>query len=235
MTLERTFAGDRTVAAAPDRRLAVAALAATVAFVMWCYAGPAVAPDIYQWFWANEGIDELLQFLVLLACAAAAVHLIRSPSIKADRKWLVWASMMLVGSLYAAVEEISWGQHWVGWSTPENWARINDQQETNLHNTSFFLDQLPRLIATLVAAFVGIVMPIAVRLRPQLKETFVGRAMYSWLAGLPAIFVIIGRPVSHLIPGVLANGYVPGEGKELYLYLFLLVYLLDSASRARAR
>jgi hypothetical protein len=35
-------------------------------------------------------------------------------------------------------EEISWGQRIFGWSTPESLAKVNYQQETNLHNLDFF-------------------------------------------------------------------------------------------------
>ncbi len=40
-----------------------------------------------------------------------------------------------LGSLYIAGEEMSWGQHFFHWNTPEYWAEVNRQQETNLHNT----------------------------------------------------------------------------------------------------
>ena len=35
-------------------------------------------------------------------------------------------------------EEISWGQRIFGWSTPESLAKVNYQQETNIHNLDFF-------------------------------------------------------------------------------------------------
>ena len=40
--------------------------------------------------------------------------------------------------LFAFGEEISWGQRIFGWSTPEDYAKINQQGETNLHNLSIF-------------------------------------------------------------------------------------------------
>lgn len=40
--------------------------------------------------------------------------------------------------LVAFGEEISWGQRIFGWSTPESLARVNYQQETNIHNLDFF-------------------------------------------------------------------------------------------------
>jgi hypothetical protein len=43
--------------------------------------------------------------------------------------WLVAAGFVVLG-----LEEVSWGQTYLGWSTPPLLAEINDQQETNLHN-----------------------------------------------------------------------------------------------------
>jgi hypothetical protein len=49
-------------------------------------------------------------------------------------KWpsLILGFLLLVG----AGEEISWGQHWLGFSTPEFIRGINTQREFNVHNIS---------------------------------------------------------------------------------------------------
>ena len=49
-----------------------------------------------------------------------------------------------IGILYYFFEEISWGQHIFGWHTPEFFSNINTQNETNVHNTSNLLNELPR-------------------------------------------------------------------------------------------
>ena len=41
-------------------------------------------------------------------------------------------------------EEISWGQHLLKWETPEFFKIYNIQNETNLHNMSNLLNELPR-------------------------------------------------------------------------------------------
>lgn len=63
----------------------------------------------------------------------------------------LWIAMVTLGALYMAGEEISWGQWLFYWNTPELWEAINDQNETNLHNTSAWLDQKPRLLLELWA------------------------------------------------------------------------------------
>ena len=46
--------------------------------------------------------------------------------------------------LYIAGEEMSWGQHFFHWNTPEYWAEVNRQEETNLHNTYAIFEKWPR-------------------------------------------------------------------------------------------
>src|SRR6185437_12681351 len=50
----------------------------------------------------------------------------------------------LLGCIYTAGEEMSWGQHFFHWKTPEYWAMVNRQQETNLHNIYPAFEQWPR-------------------------------------------------------------------------------------------
>ena len=42
--------------------------------------------------------------------------------------------LFALGALFAALEEISYGQHFVGWQSPRWFAEQNAQHETNLHN-----------------------------------------------------------------------------------------------------
>lgn len=64
-----------------------------------------------------------------------------------------WILLVTLGALYMAGEEISWGQWIFMWDTPEVFMEINDQHETNLHNTSSWMDQKPRLLLELWAIF----------------------------------------------------------------------------------
>src|SRR3546814_9825984 len=66
--------------------------------------------------------------------------------------------------------EASWGQHYAGWLTPENWQALNDQGETNLHNTSSWLDQKPRTLLEIGVIVGGILIPMLALRRPALRE-----------------------------------------------------------------
>ena len=62
----------------------------------------------------------------------------------------------------------SWGQHFLGWESSEFWQDINDQSETNLHNTSSWLDQKPRLILEIGVMVGGIVIPLLIKFKKGL-------------------------------------------------------------------
>jgi hypothetical protein len=55
---------------------------------------------------------------------------------KTNKNWIFLGLSFLF--FVAFGEEISWGQRIFGWSTPEELAKVNYQQETNIHNLDFF-------------------------------------------------------------------------------------------------
>jgi hypothetical protein len=70
--------------------------------------------------------------LIYLARAALAAGNLSSPRfLGAPPKALLWAGFAVV--LLVLMEEMSWGQHWIGWQAGELFA-ANEQSETNLHN-----------------------------------------------------------------------------------------------------
>jgi hypothetical protein len=48
--------------------------------------------------------------------------------------WLIPYVSIMLGFFVLAMEEISWGQAYVGWQTPKALSQFNRQGETNLHN-----------------------------------------------------------------------------------------------------
>ena len=108
------------------------------------FAPHAVYQALYE---AGENsVNEIATVVVLVAAVlVGAVHLKQAMS--SQRR--VWLIMLVLGCIYFAGEEASWGQHWIGWETPAGWSELNDQGETNLHNMSGWLDQKPRLLLEL--------------------------------------------------------------------------------------
>ncbi len=186
--------------------------------------------SIRVWFAGALGLLENLQVLALAAALFVAVKALMSPLFRSSRFKAAWLGMFALGLIYILGEEISWGQHYFGWGTPEWYQAINDQQETNLHNTSDWLDQKPRAILEFAIYFSGLVYPLLAHY---------GRL--GWLARLPAwvwptraclpvallvLFVQLldKTPLGDMAQGI---GLRLSEVREFYVYFFLYLYLFS--------
>ncbi len=66
-----------------------------------------------------------------------------------------------------AGEELSWGQWYFLWETPEAWKAVNLQDETNLHNLSRVFSKYPRHVITLLCFVAGVIAPFLLRRRQR--------------------------------------------------------------------
>lgn len=100
------------------------------------------------------------------------------------RSWRDWFWLLLgIAALYVALEEISWGQQFFDWESPEFFQKHNLQGETNLHNmltgpySTLLKDVLTwMLLATFIAY--GVVYPLMYRAK-------VGLAQWAESIGVP--------------------------------------------------
>ena len=77
-------------------------------------------PSFYQqWFDGEQGILEIVQFLLLVVAVIVGLRIVTHPRTRQSRWLLGWAVLATLGTGYAAGEETSWAQHFVGWGTPE--------------------------------------------------------------------------------------------------------------------
>ena len=60
------------------------------------------------------------------------------------RMFSVWFAGFALMCFGFAGEEVSWGQHWLGWSSPEYFAEYNRQGETNFHNLNIHFGRVER-------------------------------------------------------------------------------------------
>jgi hypothetical protein len=87
-----------------------------------------------QAYVVEDGPVEWATFAVLLASAAAAAWTLRHPPASRGRLHAVtWLGLTIL-CVFAAGEEISWGQRVLGFSSSEFFVHQNAQHETNLHN-----------------------------------------------------------------------------------------------------
>ncbi len=164
------------------------------------------------------------------------------------RSALIMAGVMLASffaALYFAGEEINWGQIWFHWKTPEEWASLNYQQETSLHNLEGWsiLNNFPRLMMLIFTIIGGIIMPLVLirwRRNPGAERKIWYYLFPSWrlipVALLAATISIPGKfyPKNfgeNLLPSGYTYPYMAfaanaGEMKEYAFALVILLYLL---------
>ncbi|MEH6405365.1 MAG: hypothetical protein V7750_18480 [Sneathiella sp.] len=121
----------------------------------------AIWPEFSREYLSGElGVIENLTVIVLIPAIFLSVYLVVNYR-ALPANWLPYFYGILgLACLYFAGEEASWGQHWLGWATPEGFKELNDQGETNLHNMSSWLDQKPRLLVELSAIIGGVLLPL---------------------------------------------------------------------------
>lgn len=200
-------------------------------FVIQLGLDTVLPPDTKAWMYNENGPYELGQVVVLVAAIITALCILIKMN-KSTKAVMAWIALALVCCIYVAGEEISWGQQILKWNTPEYWAAINDQNETNLHNTSSWLDQKPRLILELGVYFGGMILPLLRKYKPHLVPV-------RFAAILPGPAVIVTATVCFCVR--LADMAADATGtplfgraaevEEAYLYYFVLLYLLELKGR----
>jgi hypothetical protein len=219
----------------PGRRDAWWWLALPLAIAVALVAIYAVAPDFYGDWVLPEGYGflEVTQFLECMAGFGICLWILERRVVKG---WpLLWRIVLLLAvvCLYIGGEEMSWGQHWFGWGTPEVWGGINRQDETNLHNTNYVFNQLPQLILEIGIAIGGIILPLLHRVLGRFQAWFLN-LFAGPLELLPvALLVFSIKGLSTLQKKGIAVDLLqrPSEAMELYYYMFILFYLVVLARR----
>lgn len=187
------------------------------------------------WLRSEYGAIERAQFFLIAISSVLAFRMLTLPAVRHSQWLRIWVMCAAVGAFYVAGEEISWGQHIFGWSTPEVFGRVNDQNETNLHNISLWFNYVPHRILELGVAIGGIILPLAALRRPAIRQTRVAIVVPSLICLPCAVIVVTIRLAKvvqvHLLGGEFFLSASPGENEELFLYAFILLYLVDLRGR----
>lgn len=194
----------------------------------------------YLYMYMESGWVEVTTVLFLVTAVIFSLLFIKEHDFTAHAWFKYWILLLIFGTVYFAGEEISWGQHFFGWETPDAWQAINDQQETNLHNTSAIFDQIPRTLLSIAAIVGGILVPLFRKISNKYPDS---TSIHFWLwptyACLPvavlSVFVGWYEDVYEILaielPTVL--DIRSGEVKESLLALFILMYVLSIWYRNR--
>lgn len=182
---------------------------------------------------SEKGPHETLQSIFIGMALLLALWMLFKINWKAEKEIVVVVAVAALGSFYIFGEEISWGQHLLNWSTPEYWAAFNDQNETNLHNTSSWLDQKPRLLLFIGIMVAGLIVPALRRWKPHLLPARFAVFYPSDTLIITALGVLLPYAVQEIAEHFLNNKVFTrvSEVQELYMYYFILLYLVDLRNR----
>ena len=195
------------------------------------------------YFAKESGAVEIITAILLAVAIAAVLYLLvklltvnkQHGTIHYLKLSILWTVIFGLGCVYFLGEEISWGQHLGGWETPDAWKEINDQNETNLHNTSGWLDQIPRTVLTIGIICGGVIFPLLQRRESQGRrgEDFLNHFMPGKNCIWAGVCVVI-MEVTLIVAKITDTTLLPnlgGEVKESLIAMFLLVYIADFADR----
>ncbi len=208
-----------------------------VLVAIFVLASNALTPDFYRRFVLPEGygILEFSHFIIPLFGLSIAGRLLFLPFVRVRPFVFTVALIGSLSCLYIAGEEMSWGQHFFHWRTPDYWAAINQQNETNLHNAYLISEGLPRSILEIFIAIGGLGVPLVAVFYPGLRACRV-----SLFLPPPALVpTSLGAAVFKLLDRVQQSGHLtdlllrPSETIETYLYFFILAYLIVFARRIK--
>jgi len=196
------------------------------------------APGFYRtWIDGEQGLLEMSQAGVMVLAAFLGLRLLALPVVRRWPLLLGWVLLATLSSCYIAGEELSWGQHLLNWSTPEYWAALNDQSETNLHNVSSWLDQKPRTLLEIGVIVGGIILPLAALRYPSIRASRIGIFVPPLLCLPSAMLAEISRLSERLADWTGGDAGMilvrPSEYQELYFYLFVVFYLIALGQRLR--
>ncbi len=157
-------------------------------------------------------------------------------------KWWIpgWFVMWSLACIYFAGEEISWGQHYFGWEASDAMKEINDQEETNLHNMTSWLDQKPRTLVEIFIVVGGLIIPLIHKLQgekrpgPDRWDHWIWPTAACSTAAAMMLVCRAGQALEETMPDLM-TGLASSESREFAIALFLAMYLVVWALRVRRR
>ena len=102
-------------------------------------------------FWGENKLVENFQAFFLALSLFYFFGIIKK--IKKKNFLYYYFIVCFFGILYFLGEEVSWGQHFFQWETSDFFIMYNNQNETNLHNTSNLFNELPRYLVLFYCSF----------------------------------------------------------------------------------
>ncbi len=188
----------------------------------------------------------LIENFTVAFLAVAMVCFARSSRSAVAGLQRLWLAGLSFGCFIFLGEEISWGQHYFRWVTPEEFKELNSQRETNLHNLKggieFFFTKVAREVLSLGTIVGGFLLPVwfkrrGVVFRRDSLQFWIWPSTACALAAVLSATIRLPNTIAHQfglddrLPPLLGEDI--GEMKECYLALFLLLYALGQCRLLR--
>lgn len=191
---------------------------------------------------SEAGVVEVLTVFAALGGSVVAAGIALRTGRSRQPAAALWFGMFAIGLFFLAGEEASWGQHWLRFATPEEWAAHNLQGETNLHNASLATERVPKTLFSLGVLLTGVIWPLVHRRTGRLHPPAPGLSLV-WpdpRLATAALIAFALRLVERawvwldLEDGALRPWYVTEkESIELFMTLFVLFHLMQVWERVR--
>lgn len=123
----------------------------------------------YKWFTQEDGFSENLQVVFWLMTFFLCFFISRQEWRSGDRLIAVLYGVLSLAVFFLIGEEISWGQRIFGWATSEDFAAINKQHETNIHNINGIGDAF-KWVHVVIGAYGALLPLLFMRIRIARKE-----------------------------------------------------------------
>ncbi len=122
----------------------------------------------YKWFTGEDRFAENLQVVIWTTALVLAVRVTNVLRNEGQKTWATLYICLCVGLVFIIGEEVSWGQRFIGWTTPETLKELNKQKETNIHNLQG-VGLAFKWFKFLVGAY-GTLMPLVVMRSSRLRR-----------------------------------------------------------------
>ena len=191
-----------------------------------------------KWIESESGLIENATALVLIPAAIFAIGIGLRLFRQLGPIYLFWFFSVALVCIGFAGEEISWGQHWLGWNSPDYFVENNRQGETNFHNLNIHFGRIVKTMLTLVIIIGGLILPFRHSKRAHERtsmQRFADIVTPTRVCVPAAAFVLGVRLVERFKTWFdLEWGFIAvnlKESQELYIALFLLIYVWSTRVR----
>ena len=198
---------------------------------LWFYLAQAgIVPSGHAFFGGETGFVESLSAIALWAAAGFGIALLIQHWQSFSAKARVLLICYTLGCFFMGGEEMSWGQHYFKWSTPDHFNNV--QNETNLHNSELMMktfNRLRLLLGHLITLF-GAVYPIYRLIR---KKPLVPDQHHWWWfwpsyvcipVGILALIANLPNDINRMFGTEIPVFHGRGEFKESFIALFFIIF-----------